>query len=181
MRFNLLLVTAFIAAVYAAPSENDLQARQFGCGNPGDAEPFYRAYNPTEGNHFYTLSQSEIQTAESSEGYNAEGISSLIFPSPEPGTVPFYRLYSPSATDHFYTTSASERNSAEGEGYNYEGIAGYIYPSPGCPGVVPFYRLYSPSEQDHFYTTSASERNSAEGSGYNYEGIAGYVYPLLLG
>ncbi|KAG6853462.1 hypothetical protein C0991_004249 [Blastosporella zonata] len=179
MKFSILLLeSAFISAVSAFPADEgfNLEARQGfrrRCGSRSRASPFYRLYNPTVVDHFYTTNTAELTAT----GYNFEGVSSFIFTSRQPGTVPFYRLYSPAATDHFYTTSASERNNAIANlGYKSEGVAGYIYPNSSCGGV-PFYRLYSPSGTDHFYTTSAAERNSAQASGYNNEGIAGYVYP----
>ncbi|KAG6837770.1 hypothetical protein H0H93_001697 [Arthromyces matolae] len=180
MKFSLVAIaSAFFAVATAFPTDNidvrDVQAPQ-ACANPANARPFYRAYNSAKVDHFYTLSQNEINTAIRSGGYVSEGISSYIFPNSQTGTVPLFRLYNPTVVDHFYTTSSTERNNAQRLGYNSEGIAGYIYPNANCGGV-PLYRLYSASGTDHFYTTSASERDAATGVGYVSEGITGYVYP----
>ncbi|KAG6837771.1 hypothetical protein H0H93_001698 [Arthromyces matolae] len=177
MKFVALFTAALFAVASASPTgeEVEIEARQYGSRCPSvQAFPFYRLYNPTVNDHFYTTNVAELNAA----GYNSEGISSYIYTTLQPGTVPFYRLYNPTVFDHFYTTSANERDNAiNNDGYNYEGIAGYVFPNRSCGGT-PFYRLYGGSTgTDHFYTTSASERNAAENEGYNYEGIAAYVYP----
>lgn len=81
--------------------------------------PFYRSYNPSLGDHFYTTSWDEAHVP----GYNYEGISSYIYSSQISGTTPLYRSYGISTGDHFYTTSWTEANTP---GYIYEKVAGYV-------------------------------------------------------
>ncbi|MFA5992581.1 MAG: hypothetical protein WC796_02670 [Candidatus Pacearchaeota archaeon] len=139
--------------------------------------PFYRTYNPSTGDHFYTMSETEKNNAVANYGYSDEGIAAYIFDIWEPDTNPLFRTYNPSTGDHFYTTDETEKNNAVANyGYSDEGTAGYIYNS-AHGGLVPFYRTYSPSTGDHFYTTNENEKDYAVANyGYTDEGVAGWVY-----
>ncbi|KAJ7848446.1 hypothetical protein B0H14DRAFT_2675874 [Mycena olivaceomarginata] len=148
------------------------------CGDPTDARPFYRAYNPTEVDHFYTTNVNLVNAANS--GWPLQGVAALVFVTQEEATVPFFRLYSAAATDNFYTISTTERDAALQNGYVT--VAGdpftFIYPTQVC-GSVPFYRLYHATKKDNFYTTSESERlDFIANQGYTDIEIAGYVLPV---
>jgi hypothetical protein len=141
--------------------------------------PFYRLYNPGNGDHFYTTDRGEANNAIRHLGYNDEGIACYVLASMFTGIAPLYRLYNPRTGDHFYTINQMEANNAALHlGYHREGIACYIFP-PGIRNVpfsVPFYRLYNPRTGDHFYTTDQSEADNAiRYLGYHDEGIACYV------
>src|SRR5262249_5611002 len=71
----------------------------------------YRLFNPTSGDHFYTTSAAERDSAVASFGYQNEGIAGYVFASQAAGTTPLYRLLNTVNGDHFYTTSAAERDS----------------------------------------------------------------------
>jgi hypothetical protein len=132
----------------------------------GAEEPVYMLYDPTSGDHLFTSSASEYNSAQQA-GYSGEGVSFYACSS---GQQPVYRLYDPSTGDHFYTTSASERDSAGGSGYIHEGVGFYLC-GAGQTANVSVYRLYDPSTGDHFYTTSTPEESSAvKNSGYESEG-----------
>ncbi|EED80862.1 predicted protein [Postia placenta Mad-698-R] len=148
------------------------------CGNPHDAIPFLRAYNPSWTDHFYTTDAAEMKHAVADLGFTAEGNAGYVFKTQVGATIPLYRLYQPTALDHFYTTSESEKNTAVAkDGYVFESIIAYVYSSQIC-GSIPLYRLYNAAVIDHFYTISASERaNAAASDGYTEEGIACYVLP----
>ncbi|MCC5601121.1 hypothetical protein [Nostoc favosum] len=138
------------------------------------AYAFYRYYNPSIGDHFYTVNFAELGNGNG--GYISEGIAAYISTQQDPGTIPLYRAYSGSATDHFYTTNLSELVAAGGSsGYVYEGVAGYIYSMP-FTGTTPLYRYYSSGGTDHFYTTNFGELGGGR-NGYVFEGIVGYVIP----
>lgn len=97
-----------------------------------DLVAFYRLYNSSAHDHFYTTSSSEAHHARDYDGYTSEGIACYVYSDSDydDDLVPFYRLYNPSVYDHFYTTSRDERNNArDNDGYNYEGIACYVYAS----------------------------------------------------
>jgi hypothetical protein len=132
------------------------------------------------GDHFYTTSAAERDSAVANYGYHEEGIACYVFGSQVPGTTPLYRLTSPHAFsgDHFYTTSAAERDAAVSvHGYQDEGTACYVYNSQAS-NTTPFYRLWQIHNHDHFYTTSAAERDNAITEYlYVYEQIQCYVYP----
>jgi hypothetical protein len=136
--------------------------------------PFFRVYNPGNGDHFYTTNAGERDNAIQAHGYKNEGVACQIYPSQVSGTVSLFRLLNPGNGDHFYTTSESERLGAMGIGYRFEGVAGYVY-AVQAAGTVPLFRLVNPGNGDHFYTANATERDRA--AGYNKEGIACYVFP----
>ncbi len=160
----------------APPAPPSLPGNVASCSN--GAAPFYRLNKiaGTKGDHFYTLSASERNTAITSHGYKYEGVAGYLFPDQKPGTVPFYRLWSPTAIDHFYTTSAEWRDrAAANDGYVFEGIAGYLYPNQAA-NTAPLYRSYSHGAADYFYTMSAAERDSAAKSGWGYQDVAGFMF-----
>ena len=116
-----------------------------------EAVPFYRLYNPGNGDHFYTTSYKERYKAIAgdyiddgyciSEGGTPGCISfaGRIFPV-KTELVPLIRLYQINTGDHAYTTSASEKAIALSAGYVDEGIAGFIFPTQQS-GTLPLYRL----------------------------------------
>ncbi|KAJ7889284.1 hypothetical protein B0H14DRAFT_2691953 [Mycena olivaceomarginata] len=166
------------ASLGVGTSANDaMEARSAQtCGNPADAAPLFRAYNPTIGDHFYTTNASELQVAVISGGYTREQNAALVFTTQVLSSVPLYRLYSFAETDHLYTTSVEEMDSAIANGYTYEKIAAYVYPSEIC-GATPLYRLFNQQMWDHFYTMSVGEVDFAETGGYVLEGIKAYALP----
>ncbi|RDB15911.1 hypothetical protein Hypma_003509 [Hypsizygus marmoreus] len=186
MKFTFSLITAaFISISWGSPLPSpqsdgaiSVEARSAQtCGDSNTAVPLYRAYNALGGDHFYTTSAIEIQSAAAIGWTFNEGITGHLFPNQQLGTVPFYRLYNPSIIDHFYTTSAQQRDVAIANlGYVFENVVGYVYPDTACGGS-PLYRLYNSVLTDHFYTMSASERDFAAANGWVGEGVAAYVLP----
>lgn len=146
------------------------------CPRPHTEVPFYRTFNPSRVDHFYTTSFQELITVTHLNGYSREGTAGFIFPAQEASTVPLYRLFHTARADHFYTTNEAEAIRATGLGWNRQGIAGYVLDGPIC-GSAPLFRLYNAGNVDHFYTTSATERDSFLRSGlYGDEGIAAFVF-----
>ncbi|KAJ7787233.1 hypothetical protein B0H14DRAFT_2629631 [Mycena olivaceomarginata] len=120
------------------------------CGNPADAQPFYRSYNnPSFVDHYYTASVDFLNTASSS--YPLQCVAAFVFVTQEESTVPLYRLSSAAATDNFYTISTAERDNALQNGYIVvpRDPMTYIYPTQVC-GSVPFYRLFHKTKLDNF-------------------------------
>ncbi len=128
----------------------------------------YRLYNPNSGEHFYTASQSEIDTIVAA-GWKNEGVA---WKAPKKSKTPVYRLYNPNAGDHHYTTNEAEKDNLISVGWNDEGIGWY---SDDNKGIV-LYRLYNPNAQtgSHHYTTSEAEKDNLVTVGWKYEGAAWY-------
>ncbi|KAJ7859907.1 hypothetical protein B0H13DRAFT_2355889 [Mycena leptocephala] len=147
------------------------------CGDPTHALPFYRQYNPTVVDHFYTNDITNLNAVVAT--YPVQGVAALVFITQEESTVPFYRLYSAALTDNFYTINTTERDSALNNGYVFGNDPfNFIYPTQIC-GSVPFYRLNHEKKFDNFYTTSEWERRDfISNQGYTDIEIAGYVLPV---
>ncbi|KAK7450103.1 hypothetical protein VKT23_012985 [Stygiomarasmius scandens] len=168
-----MFVASLLPMTYVNASPIEARAAQT-CGNPSNAVPFLRAFNPSNGDHFYTTNPTEMANAIRG-AYKLEGTAAQVFTNQELSTIPFFRLFKPGVGDHFYTTSAAERDNAVlSFGYSDEGIAAFVYTTGDCGGQ-PLFRLFNPKSGDHFYTMSAAERDSAIGLGYASEGIAGFT------
>jgi hypothetical protein len=103
--------------------------------------PLYRLLQTATGDHFYTTSATERNSAIAQAGYVSEGVACDVCAAADPGTTPMYRLYRPSNGDHFYTTSAPERDNAVATfGYLSEGIACHVFAGAGVDRV-PLHRL----------------------------------------
>ncbi|KAJ7908226.1 hypothetical protein B0H13DRAFT_1617734 [Mycena leptocephala] len=153
------------------------QVRADSCADASLAQPLYRDYSASLGDHFYTINLDEYSAANAA-GATPEGTAARVFTAKVASSAQFFRLYSIAAGDHLYTTDTTEVATAISVKYNYtlqSGAPMYIYPSALC-GTVPFYRLHSAINRDHFYTTNASEKDSAMAGGYAFEFIAGYVF-----
>jgi kumamolisin len=124
------------------------------------------------GDHFYTASASERDSAIAQYAYLSAGIAGYVAASPT--TVPLYRL---TGDHHFFTTSLAERDAAISQsGFSSDGVTAWVWQSP-ANGLTPLFRLANFSNGDHFYTTSSDERDAAiRDYGYQSEGITCYVY-----
>jgi|GEM_PF-6064590 len=140
---------------------------------------FYRYWNGSLGDHFYTIDYNELGSGK--WGWNYEKTLCMVY---KPNvidngkTVALYRLWNPNTTDHFYTTDYNEADTAvKYYGYKYEGIACNVY-SPDSPqpaNTIPVYRYWNSGSGDHFYTIDYNELGSGKW-GWNYEKIAFYAY-----
>jgi hypothetical protein len=54
--------------------------------------PLYRAFNPSNGDHFYTANEAEYTNAVNNYDYLAEGTAGFLHTAPASGTIPFFRL-----------------------------------------------------------------------------------------
>ncbi|MFC4652556.1 5'-nucleotidase C-terminal domain-containing protein [Lactococcus nasutitermitis] len=127
----------------------------------------YRLYNPSSGEHFYTMSSYE-RNSDVKLGWKNEGIA---FQTSAKGAA-VYRLYNKNTGEHFYTTSAYEKNSLIKSGWSYENIA---YHTATAATGTAIYRIYNPQSGLHFYTTNAYEKNNLVKLGWRYESIAWYA------
>ena len=134
-------------------------------------ETIYRAYNPNDGDHLYTKSESEYNEVVAA-GWAAEGIA---WYTPEEGA-PVYRLYNPNTGEHFYTKSESEYNDVAEAGWVQEGVAFYSANSEDT-NAVPVYRDFNPNAKgpgSHLFTKSKAESNELVSQGWKFEGIGFY-------
>lgn len=81
--------------------------------------PFYREYNSSSNDHFYTTSNT-IPV-----GYGYEGTLGYVYTTQVTGTIPLYRYFKTSG-GHFYTTDINELGGGNNQGYTYDGIACYV-------------------------------------------------------
>lgn len=149
-------------------------------GDPNMA-PFFRTFNPSTGDHFYTTSHNEAQDS-AKYGYHSEDWMGYIHRSSKENTQPLFRLFNPILGDHFYTINENERNIALSQhGYQNEGVVGYVEKQRSL-GTHPLLRLYNPTTHDHFYVMDylgmgASEAQMAVAKyGYVMEGVMGYIH-----
>ena len=107
--------------------------------------PFYRSYNPSSFDHFYTMNAAE-KNAVQNLGYTFEGVTGYIYAAQQLNTEPLYRMFSYSG-GHFYTMNATEKNNAvQNLGYTFEGVAGYMFTSQisaAAPGLFQTVNILS--------------------------------------
>jgi len=147
--------------------------------------PVYRAYKPTDVDHFYCTSESHLFQAYIS-GYDFEKVDGYVSLTPfqSPYLKSIFRFNIKNQKSHIYTTNPSTKDSliaADVLNNIYEGIIGYAYGSQQ-PGLVKFYYTYlgngTPALIDHFYTISDVEKNNSIHNGYNDRGFIAYVSPF---
>jgi peptidoglycan hydrolase-like amidase len=87
-----------------------------------DTSPVFRFFNPSTGDHFYTISSSEKDSLinDVNSGYKYEGIAFYAYTSKVSGSSPVYRFYNSVNGDHFYTISESEKIALETSGMGPE-------------------------------------------------------------
>lgn len=133
------------------------------------AVPVYRAYNPNDGDHLYTISQKEYQQVIAA-GWKDEG---LAWNSVSTGKT-VYRLYNPNSGEHFYTIDLDEYNNVAKKGWNKEGIGFYSEDSSTGEAI---YRAFNPNATgpgSHLYTNHKQESDWLVSKGWKDEGIAFY-------
>jgi hypothetical protein len=143
--------------------------------------PAYRFYNTRTRAHFYTTSEAERTTVDTtlSPPFSFEGPAFSVASAFAPGLSSVHRFYNTRTGVHFYTISEEERADvvASLPQFSYEGVAYYASQVAGA-GLTPLYRFYVPSRGFHFYTASITERdriNTTLNATYSYEGIGYYV------
>jgi uncharacterized repeat protein (TIGR02543 family) len=94
-------------------------ATKQGSAKSGPLKPVYREYNPHNGNHNWTLNQTEHKQLVRL-GWKDEGTAWYANPN---GPVTVYRLYNPHSGEHVYTTSAKEYAAVGKAGWHQEGTA----------------------------------------------------------
>lgn len=134
--------------------------------NEGEAA-VYRLYNPSTGEHFFTVSIEEGNTLVRG-GWNYEGVAWV---APVNSSIGVIRLINPNSGFHMYSASAVERDALVSVGWQAEGIAFYSDDNQ----ATPVYRLYNPNSQDHMFTANIDEYYCLIQNGWNNEGIDFYA------
>jgi hypothetical protein len=150
--------------------------------------PFYRYWQESTHDHFYTTNAGEIGTTTvgqvGNHGYKCEGILGYVSGSDFPGAVGILRYWNDQLHDHFYTVDPNEIGTTHvGQagkfGFKFEAVAGYAYPAQS--DIVPVFRYWLESTHDHFYTTNAGEIGTTTAGqtgnfGFKSEGTAFFVW-----
>lgn len=132
-----------------------------GYNGVSDSKGWYRYYNPTLKNHYY----SKNYFPQGFPGYDFEGLMAYTPTKEVKGMVPLYEYYNKRLVDHYYSTNAwpfgaggkipcgFPRNKSCGD-WGYGGITAYVWQSPG-PDRIPIYEFWN--GKDHFYSTVQRE------------------------
>lgn len=126
----------------------------------------YRLYNPNNGEHLFTVSNSEA-TKVANAGWKYEGIAWHTA-----GDTNIYRLRS--NKDHVYLPSCDELVNLIIKGWTVEGIAFKAY-RKRTDSNVPVFRLYNKNGGVHTYTVDETERDKLVKAGWILEGVNFYV------
>ena len=134
--------------------------------------PVYRAYNPNNGEHLYTLDEKEYKHV-ASVGWDAEGVAFMA--EEEKNGQALYRVYNPNSGLHHYTTDETEKNTLVSLGWHDEKVAWYTNKKPQS---APVYRVYNLNDGNHHYTMSKQEKDALVTLGWQFEGIAFRTAPI---
>ncbi|WP_019892773.1 hypothetical protein [Allobaculum stercoricanis] len=143
-----------------------------GGGSTVKLNPVYRAYNPNNGEHLYTLDEKEYKHV-ASVGWDAEGVAFMA--EEEKNGQALYRVYNPNSGLHHYTTDETEKNTLVSLGWHDEKVAWYTNKKPQS---APVYRVYNLNDGNHHYTMSKQEKDALVTLGWQFEGIAFRTAPI---
>ncbi len=134
--------------------------------------PVYRAYNPNNGEHLYTVDEKEYKHV-ASVGWDAEGVAFMA--EEEKNGQALYRVYNPNSGLHHYTLDEKEKNTLVSLGWHDEKVAWYTSKKPQS---APVFRVYNPNDGNHHYTMNKQEKDVLVSYGWQNEGIAFRTAPI---
>ncbi|MDO5347905.1 MAG: hypothetical protein Q4F14_05075 [Bacillota bacterium] len=134
--------------------------------------PVYRAYNPNNGEHLYTVDENEYKHV-TSVGWDAEGVAFMA--EEEKNGQALYRVYNPNSGLHHYTLDEKEKNTLVLLGWRDEKVAWYTSKKPQS---APVFRVYNPNDGNHHYTTNKQEKDVLVSYGWQDEGLAFRTAPI---
>ena len=143
-----------------------------GGGSTVKLNPVYRAYNPNNGEHLYTLDEKEYKHV-ASVGWDAEGVAFMA--ETEKNGQALYRVYNPNSGLHHYTADETEKNTLVSLGWHDEKVAWYTSKKPQS---APVYRVYNLNDGNHHYTMNQEEKDALVTLGWQFEGIAFRTAPI---
>ena len=154
---------------------SDKITANFGSGSGGATvklNPVYRAYNPNNGEHLYTVDEKEYKHV-ASVGWDAEGVAFMA--EEEKNGQALYRVYNPNSGLHHYTLDEKEKNTLVSFGWHDEKVAWYTSKKPQS---APVYRVYNPNDGNHHYTMNKQEKDVLVSYGWQDEGLAFRTAPI---
>ena len=134
--------------------------------------PVYRAYNPNNGEHLYTVDEKEYKHV-ASVGWDAEGVAFMA--EEEKNGQALYRVYNPNSGLHHYTLDEKEKNTLVALGWRDEKVAWYTSKKPQS---APVFRVYNPNDGNHHYTMNKQEKDVLVSYGWQDEGLAFRTAPI---
>ena len=134
--------------------------------------PVYRAYNPNNGEHLYTVDGKEYKHV-ASVGWDAEGVAFMA--EEEKNGQALYRVYNPNSGLHHYTLDEKEKNTLVSFGWHDEKVAWYTSKKPQS---APVFRVYNPNDGNHHYTMNKQEKDFLVSFGWQDEGLAFRTAPI---
>ena len=143
-----------------------------GGGATVQLNPVYRAYNPNNGEHLYTLDEKEYKHV-ASVGWDAEGVAFMA--EEEKNGQALYRVYNPNSGLHHYTLDEKEKNTLVALGWRDEKVAWYTSKKPQS---APVFRVYNPNDGNHHYTMNKQEKDVLVSYGWQDEGLAFRTAPI---
>ena len=143
-----------------------------GGGSTVKLNPVYRAYNPNNGEHLYTVDEKEYKHV-ASVGWDAEGVAFMA--EEEKNGQALYRVYNPNSGLHHYTTDETEKNTLVSLGWHDEKVAWYTSKKTQS---APVFRVYNPNDGNHHYTMNKQEKDVLVSLGWQFEGIAFRTAPI---
>ena len=144
----------------------------------------YRFYNLHNGVHFYTASEQERQTVQTTMAsmYKLEGVGYALDTSSTVNNAPLHRFFDKTRGVHFLTADETEKATLQntmGHIYSYDGIVARVSKTNAL-GNGTIFRFYNLKTGMHFYTASLAEKayviSNLAGT-YKYEGVAYYYDP----
>ena len=143
-----------------------------GGGSTVKLNPVYRAYNPNNGEHLYTVDEKEYKHV-ASVGWDAEGVAFMA--EEEKNGQALYRVYNPNSGLHHYTLDEKEKNTLVALGWRDEKVAWYTSKKPQS---APVFRVYNPNDGNHHYTMNKQEKDALVSFGWHDEGLAFRTAPI---
>ena len=143
-----------------------------GGGSTVKLNPVYRAYNPNNGEHLYTVDEKEYKHV-ASVGWDAEGVAFMA--EEEKNGQALYRVYNPNSGLHHYTLDEKEKNTLVALGWRDEKVAWYTSKKPQS---APVFRVYNPNDGNHHYTMNKQEKDVLVSYGWQDEGLAFRTAPI---
>ena len=143
-----------------------------GGGSTVKLNPVYRAYNPNNGEHLYTVDEKEYKHV-ARVGWDAEGVAFMA--EEEKNGQALYRVYNPNSGLHHYTADETEKNTLVSLGWHDEKVAWYTNKKPQS---APVYRVYNLNDGNHHYTMNQEEKDALVTLGWQFEGIAFRTAPI---